>query len=520
MPEKNTKEKPGSEEKPVVLELTDLPGIGPATAQKLRDAGYTSIAALAVATPMELSEITGLPLPTANKIIKAAREMLGFRLKTALELKKERMRIQKITTGSRNLDELLGGGIETRTITEFFGEFGSGKCFTGETLVAYREGSKAIVETIEEMYWSHAEAYGELPYDKGYVAPLRDVVVPLLDPVKGVVWSKAPMIYRERARKLVEIAFDDGSKLRVTPRHPVLTRFNGRLQWKPAALVTRGDKIASVKGGKNIVLKALQGPRPKASHSSRAGNLVKAGSHIEFREVTGVRTIDYNGYVYDLVVPEYNHFIGGDGLILHNTQICHQLAVNVQLPRDKGGLEAKAVYIDSEGTFRWERIEAMARGVGLDPDEVMENIYWIRAVNSHHQMAIVDELFDLVKRENIKLVVIDSVTSHFRAEFPGRENLAMRQQLLNRHLHQLMRLSEVFDVAVVITNQVMARPDVFYGDPTQAVGGHVLYHTPGVRVQLKKSRGNKRIARVVDAPHIPEGETVFVITEWGIRDPE
>jgi len=316
-------------EKKLVYDITDLPGVGSATAQKLIEAGYSSLEAIAVATPQELSDITGLPIPTANKIIKAARELLGFRFKTALELKKERMNIKKITTGSKNLDELLGGGIETKNITEFYGEFGSGK-----------------------------------------------------------------------------------------------------------------------------------------------------------------------------------------------TQLCHQLSVNVQLPEDKGGLEAKAVYIDSEGTFRWERIEAMARGVGLDPDKVMENIYWIRAVNSHHQMAIVEELFDLVKRENIKLVVIDSLTSHFRAEFPGRENLAMRQQLLNKHLHQLMRLAEIFDIAVVITNQVMARPDVFYGDPTQAVGGHVLYHAPGIRVQLKKSRGNKRIARVVDAPHIPEGETIFVITEWGIRDPE
>jgi DNA repair protein RadA len=81
-----------------------------------------------------------------------------------------------------------------------------------------------------------------------------------------------------------------------------------------------------------------------------------------------------------------------------------------------------------------------------------------------------------------------------------------------------MRLAEIYNIAVVITNQVMARPDVFYGDPTQAVGGHVLYHAPGVRVQLRKSKGNKRIARVVDAPHLPEGEAVFAITEIGIRD--
>ncbi len=311
-----------------IRNISELPGVGKSTASKLIEAGYGTLEAIAVATPQELSTAVGIPLATAQRIIKAAREALDIRIKTALELKKERAVVKKITTGSKNLDALLGGGVETKTISEFFGEYGTGK-----------------------------------------------------------------------------------------------------------------------------------------------------------------------------------------------TQICLQLSVNVQLPPEKGGLGGKAVYIDTEGTFRWERIESMARALGLNPDEVMANIYYVRAVNSDHQMAVVDELFDLVPKENIKLVVVDSVTGHFRAEYIGREHLAQRQQKLNRHLHQLMRLAEIYNVAVVVTNQVMARPDVFYGDPTQAVGGHVLYHAPGVRVQLRKSRGNRRIARVVDAPHLPEGEAVFVITEEGIRDP-
>ncbi len=311
-----------------IKDISELPGVGRSTAAKLIEAGYSTLEAIAVSTPQELSTAVGIPLATAQRIIKAAREALDIRIKTALELKKERAAVKKITTGSKNLDALLGGGVETKTITEFFGEYGTGK-----------------------------------------------------------------------------------------------------------------------------------------------------------------------------------------------TQICHQLSVNVQLPPEKGGLNGKAVYIDTEGTFRWERVESMARALGLDPDEVMTNIYYVRAVNSDHQMAVVDELFDLVPKENIKLVAIDSVTGHFRAEYIGREHLAQRQQKLNRHLHQLMRLAEIYNVAVVVTNQVMARPDVFYGDPTQAVGGHVLYHAPGVRVQLRKSRGNRRIARVVDAPHLPEGEAVFIIAEEGIRDP-
>ncbi len=488
-------------EKKLVYNLTDLPGVGSATAQKLIDAGYSSIEAIAVATPQELSEITGLPIPTASKIIKAARELLGFRFKTALELKKERMNVQKITTGSRNLDELLGGGIETRNITEFFGEFGSGKCFSKEMRVYLQEEDKLFLDNIEHIYNKFKNIEGELPFDEGYIVPLRNAYVYSFDPnVRRLIKTRPTFIYKEKVSKILNVKLSNGITLGITKIHPVLKVKKERLFWKPAYSLEEGDTI--------VVLR------------DDPENITSDRELLEETEVLDVYEKEYDDWVYDLVVPATRNFIGERGSILHNTQLCHQLSVNVQLPKDKGGLEAKAVYIDSEGTFRWERIEAMAKGVGLDPDEVMENIYWIRAVNSHHQMAIVEELFDLLKRENVKLVVIDSITSHFRAEFPGRENLAMRQQLLNKHLHQLMRLAEIFDVAVVITNQVMSRPDVFYGDPTQAVGGHVLYHAPGVRVQLKKSRGNKRIARVVDAPHIPEGETIFVITEWGIRDPE
>lgn len=304
-------------------------GISSTILKKLQEIGITTVEALAAANAQELSQNLAIPLPTVQRLITQARTALGLSFKTALELKKERMSLPKITTSSRNLDNILGGGVEAKTITEFFGEFGSGK-----------------------------------------------------------------------------------------------------------------------------------------------------------------------------------------------TQICHQLTVNIQLPREKGGLSKKAIYIDTEGTFRWERIESMAKSLGLDPDRVMEGILYIRAVNSDHQMAVAEELKELIPKEDIGLVVVDSITGHFRAEYPGRENLAVRQQKLNKHLHQLMALAELYDVAVVITNQVMARPDIFYGDPTVAIGGHVLYHAPGVRVQLKKSRGNRRIARVVDAPHLPENEAVFMITEEGIRDPD
>ncbi|MEM4718413.1 MAG: DNA repair and recombination protein RadA [Desulfurococcaceae archaeon] len=311
------------------ISIREIPGINPAIAEKLEGAGYISAWTLAVSRPEEISEKTGIPLTTIQKIVENARRLLGIRFKTAKEVKEERLSIRKITTGSKQLDDLMGGGVETKTITEFFGEYGTGK-----------------------------------------------------------------------------------------------------------------------------------------------------------------------------------------------TQVCHQLSVNVQLPLERGGLSGNAVYIDTEGTFRWERVEAMARALGLDPDKVMDSIYYIRAYNSDHQMQLIDELFSFVPKNSVKLVVIDSVTSHFRAEYPGREHLAERQQKLNAHLHQLLRLAEAYNIAIVVTNQVMARPDVFYGDATSPVGGHVLAHVPGVRVYLRKARGNKRIARVVDAPHLPEAEAVFAITDEGIRDIE
>ncbi|ABP94186.1 MULTISPECIES: DNA repair and recombination protein RadA [Metallosphaera] len=318
------------EEKKRIKTVKDLSGVGQAVLNKLTEAGYSTLESIAVASPQDLSTAAGIPITTAQRIIKEARDALDIRFKTALEIEQERASVKKITTGSQALDGLLGGGIETRTMTELFGEFGSGK-----------------------------------------------------------------------------------------------------------------------------------------------------------------------------------------------TQICHQVSVNVQLPPERGGLSGKALYIDTEGTFRTERIKAMASALGLEPKEVLQNIMSIRAINTDHQIAIVEELQDIIAKDNsIKLVVVDSITSHFRAEYSGRENLAVRQQKLNRHLHQLVRLAEIYDLAVIVTNQVMARPDMFYGDPTVAVGGHTLYHVPGIRVQIKKSRGNRRIARMVDAPHLPEGEVVFSITNTGIRDAE
>ncbi len=336
MPEKSDRKKNEEERNELKhVDLEDIPHVGPAIAEKLREAGYTTVEAVAVASPSELASIEGLSLSesTAAKIIAAARKLAsvgGF--ESGDKVLERRKKIGKITTGSKAFDELLGGGVETQSITEFFGEFGSGK-----------------------------------------------------------------------------------------------------------------------------------------------------------------------------------------------TQVCHQLAVNVQLPKEEGGLEGAVIVIDTENTFRPERIIQMAEGRGLDPQEVLKNIYVAQAYNSNHQMLLVDnakELANKLKKEGkeVRLLIVDSLMAHFRAEYVGRGTLADRQQKLNKHLHDLLRFGELFNAAIVVTNQVQARPDVFYGDPTKPVGGHIVAHTATFRIYLKKSKGDLRVARLIDSPHLPEGEALFRITEKGITD--
>ena len=200
------------------------------------------------------------------------------------------------------------------------------------------------------------------------------------------------------------------------------------------------------------------------------------------------------------------------------SQIGFQLAVNAQLPVEKGGLGGKVVFIDTEGTFRPERIKQIAEHVGIDPEVALKNILVARAYTSDHQMLLAEKVSDLVKKQNepIKLVIVDSVMALFRSEYTGRGTLADRQQKINKHLHLLQKLADMHNLAIYITNQVMARPDIFFGNPTAAVGGHVLAHTSTYRVYLRKSKGGKRIARLIDSPHLPEGEAVFKVTANGI----
>jgi len=203
------------------------------------------------------------------------------------------------------------------------------------------------------------------------------------------------------------------------------------------------------------------------------------------------------------------------------SQIAHQLCVNVQLPVEEGGLDGGALYIDTENTFRVERITQMARHMGLDPEDVLKHIILAEAYTSDHQMFLLENSDKVIKENNIKLIIIDSLTAHFRSEYIGRESLAERQQKLNQHMHKLIRLARAFNAVAFVTNQVMASPDVFFGDSVRPIGGHIVAHTSHTRIYLRKAgRGPIRIARLVSSPYLPEGECVFKITENGIEDVE
>jgi DNA repair protein RadA len=324
--EKKTKKKEEKE-----LSLIDLPGIGPAVAAKLEGAGILDLMSLAVASPAVISDASGISPAVARKAIQAAREMLDLGFQDGLEYAQKRSNVSYITTGSKNLDELLGGrGIESRAITEAFGAYGSGK-----------------------------------------------------------------------------------------------------------------------------------------------------------------------------------------------TQLGLTLAVRTQLPVEQGGANGKAVFIDTEGTFRPARIKQISDALGANSEKVLKNIFVARAFNSDHQMLLLEKVSEMVKNgEPIKLLIIDSLTAHFRAEFAGRGQLADRQQKLNRYMHDLMKLAETYNLAVYVTNQVMANPAQMFGDPTVAIGGNIVGHASTYRLYLRRGKQGSRVAKLIDSPNLPENEIVYYVNAGGVSDKE
>ena len=201
------------------------------------------------------------------------------------------------------------------------------------------------------------------------------------------------------------------------------------------------------------------------------------------------------------------------------TQVGLTLAVNVQLPLESGGANGKCVFIDTEGTFRPARVKQIAEGLGANPEKVLKNIFVARAFNSDHQILLLERIGEMIKEgEPIKLLVVDSLTAHFRAEYAGRGQLADRQQKLNKYMHSMMQLAETHNIAVYVTNQVMANPAQMFGDPTTPIGGHIVGHASTYRIYLRRGKQGSRVAKLVDSPDLPDNEIIYYVTNAGIRD--
>ena len=205
------------------------------------------------------------------------------------------------------------------------------------------------------------------------------------------------------------------------------------------------------------------------------------------------------------------------------TQLAFQLCINAQLPVDKGGLEGKVYFLDTEGTFSVKRILeiAVANPSGSDPQEFLKNIFVARAFNADHQIQLINDADNLLKKENVRLLVIDSIASHFRSEFHGKDQLAARQQKLMAHAERLQRYADSYDLAILTTNQVLASMDKYLsGQGVEPALGYAWGHRPQTRIFLRKQKGNARIARIIDSPELPEREGPFYITPKGIEDDE
>ncbi|MCJ7488759.1 MAG: DNA repair and recombination protein RadA [Thermoplasmata archaeon] len=483
-------------------EISKLPGVGPAILEKLKEAGYNDIMMIAVDSPRNLAELTEIGDSTAAKIIAAAKKLAdvgGF--ETGEMLLERRRSIAKLPSGSKSLDDLMGGGFESRAITEFFGEYGSGKCVSPRTEVLYLADGEPRVEEISRMYQRLGRGMA-VPFDSGQVVPLSGVEVPSLAGGK-LGRASAAAIYRERVMLMFEVSTAGGRNLELTGPHKLLVMRGPDISWMPTWEIRSGDLIA-VPASSTSYDDACRGVNDDA---------------ISWDEVLSVLPFTHDDFVYDLVVPGTHSFVGGNlPTVLHNTQICHQLAVNCAKPVDEGGLDAHTIMIDTEQTFRPERITQMSDAADMDPGDVLKKIHVARAYNSHHQMLLLDKAFEEARDTPVRLLIVDSLTGHFRAEYIGRGALAERQQMLNKHMHALLRFGDVHNAVIAVTNQVSAKPDAFFGDPTRPIGGHIVGHTATFRIYLRKSKGGKRIARLIDSPNLPEAEAVFQVSEAGIGD--
>lgn len=204
------------------------------------------------------------------------------------------------------------------------------------------------------------------------------------------------------------------------------------------------------------------------------------------------------------------------------SQICHTLCVTAQMSKEQGGACGKVLYIDTENTFRPDRLVKIAERFGLDPENVLDNVICARAFNSDHQVKLLQEAAATMAADTYSLVIVDSATALFRTDYTGRGELSARQMSLAQFMRKLQKLADEFGVAVVITNQVVANVDgmATYGPSSKAIGGHIIAHASTTRLALKKTTGSGRTCKVFDSPCLPEADGKFQVTEEGIADIE
>ncbi|KAF8913084.1 RecA protein [Gymnopilus junonius] len=217
------------------------------------------------------------------------------------------------------------------------------------------------------------------------------------------------------------------------------------------------------------------------------------------------------------------------------------MSVVAQLPPELGGASGKVAYIDTEGTFRPDRIRSIADRFGVDGNMALENILYARAFNSEHQMELINECsFRFAEDKDFRLLIIDSIMALFRVDYSGRGELSERQQKLaqvfyiillssiptryirTQMLSKLTKLSEEYNISILLTNQVQSDPGATMtfvaGGALKPIGGHILSHASATRMFLRKGRAEERVAKLVDSPDRPESEASYKLDEGGWAD--
>jgi len=188
-------------------------------------------------------------------------------------------------------------------------------------------------------------------------------------------------------------------------------------------------------------------------------------------------------------------------------------------PLEKGGLEGRVLWLDTESSFKPWVIRANAIRHGLDPDVTLGNIGRAEVVLSGQINEIFESIPQLCAEQDYKLVIIDSFTGLFRAEYTGLENMRIRQQDMNNLLNQMRRTATATDCIFAYTNQVMAKISTYGGNPNAPVGGHIISHASDYRFYTRRTKDDKRKLQLIDNAGLPEFD-VDMVVGWGGMYPD